>query len=110
FRAIIAAGAKQDPVMATSRILGEVGRLVTEGGYEDKVRVTAALANGKDLYAFRYAVNDKSNTLHYRESQDGSVIVSEPLDRDYEKWTAVPENSAVLACAGRKAEVIPFLP
>lgn len=110
FLAIVGAGAKQDPVMATSRILAEVSRLLSDGGYEDKLRVTAALANGKDLYAFRYAVNDKANTLYYRESNDGIVIVSEPLDRDYEKWTAVPENSAVLACAGRKAEIIPLEP
>src|SRR3982751_6430353 len=81
FLAIVGAGAKQDPVMATSRILGEVSRMLSDGGYEDKLRVTAALANGKDLYAFRYAVNDKANTLYYRESSDGIVIVSEPLDR-----------------------------
>ncbi len=29
----------------------------------DRLRVTAALSNGRDLYAFRYSVNDKANTF-----------------------------------------------
>ena len=31
------------------------------------MRFTAALTNGRDLYAFRYAANDKANSLYYRE-------------------------------------------
>ena len=109
FLAIMGAGAKQDPVGATARILGELTRLMNQGGYREKLRFTAALANGHDLYAFRYAVNDKANSLYYRESEGGVVIVSEPLDRDHTRWQAVPENHVVVARAGKPAEVLPFL-
>ena len=109
FLAIMGAGARQDPVGATARILGELTRLMNQGGYREKLRFTAALANGHDLYAFRYAVNDAANSLYYRESGNNVVIVSEPLDRDHARWQAVPENHVVIARAGKATEVRPFL-
>ena len=73
------------------------------------MRFTAALANGKDLYAFRYAVNDRANTLYYRESEQGIVVVSEPLDKDHGKWTPVPESHVLVAKAGEQTRIVPFL-
>ena len=35
------------------------------GGYG--LCFTAALRNGWDIYAFRYAVNDSANTLYYQQ-------------------------------------------
>ena len=52
-------------------------------------------------------MNDHANTLYYRESDAGIVIVSEPLDRD-KNWIAVPENSVVVACAGERAHIVPL--
>ena len=75
---------------------------MNQGGYSEPLRFTAALADGRDLYAFRYAVNDKANTLYYRESEDGVVIVSEPLDKDHGNWQAVPENRVVIARHGKE--------
>ena len=68
------------------------------------------VADSTDLYAFRYATNDAPNSLYYREARDGIVVVSEPLDRNHESWTTVPENSVVIARSGQPAEVRPFLP
>ena len=56
------------------------------------MRFTAALANGRDLYAFRYAANDKANSLYYRESADNIVVVSEPLDAEHANWKPVPPS------------------
>src|SRR5262245_40196833 len=109
FLAIMGAGARQDAVGATARILGELTRLMNQGGYREKLRFTAALANGHDLYAFRYAVNDAANSRYYRESGKNVVIVSEPLDRDHARWQAVPENHVVIARAGKATEVRAFL-
>jgi predicted glutamine amidotransferase len=75
----------------------------------DRFRFTAALANGRDLYAFRYAVNDRANTLYYSESDRGIVVVSEPLDQDQSSWLTVPENHMVTAREGQKAHVVPLL-
>ena len=41
---------------------------------KEPLRFTSALANGRDLYAFRYSANDKANSLYYRESGDNVVI------------------------------------
>jgi glutamine amidotransferase len=71
------------------------------------LRFTAALSDGRDLYAFRYSVNDHANTLYYRESDGGIVIVSEPFDHD-ENWTTVPEGHVVVAKADERARMLPL--
>ena len=61
--------------------LARLTSFVNQGGAAERLRFTSALSNGKDLYAFRYAVNDRANTLYYRESEQAIVVVSEPLDQ-----------------------------
>ena len=57
------------------------------------MRFTSAIANGRDLYAFRVAVNDAANTLYYREAGGGQVVVvSEPFDKETD-WTEVRRES-----------------
>jgi len=94
---------------AAERTLAALTDLVNQAEPGDRFRFTAALANGRDLYAFRYAVNDRANTLYYRESERGIVVVSEPLDEDHKNWIAVPENHVVVACAGERARILPLL-
>jgi glutamine amidotransferase len=114
FLAILGAGlvgsaAPADPVTATARVIGELTQLVNGEGYGEPLRFTAALSNGQDLYAFRFAVNDAANSLYYRSERKGVVVVSEPLDSDRSHWTAVPNDSVVIARAGEPVEVRPFL-
>ena len=110
FLAIVGAHIDRDPVAATADILGTVADMLTEKGNNDALRFTAALANGQDLYAFRFAVNDHSNTLYYRTSPKGLVVVSEPLDDKRDAWTAVPPNHMLIARAGEPVELRPFVP
>jgi glutamine amidotransferase len=107
FLAILGAS-MDDPVGAAETVLARLTAMVNETAPPDRLRFTAALSNGRDLYAFRYAVNDRANTLYYRESDAGIVIVSEPLDRDHKNWIVVPENSVVVACAGERARIVPL--
>ena len=108
FLAIMGAGAEVSPVVATARVLRHITGMLGEGGHKVSMRFTAALANGRDLYAFRYAVNDAANTLYFRTSGSGVVVVSEPLDVDHKSWTAVPENAVLVAEAGKKVEILPL--
>ena len=62
---------------------------------------TAALSNGRDLYAFRYASNETANTLYYRQVADDVVLVSEPLDHDRAGWQAVPPSHMIVVRDGR---------
>jgi predicted glutamine amidotransferase len=106
FLAIMGSGVER-PIEATEKVLMTLADFVNEG--KDRLRVTAALSNGRDLFAFRYAVNDKANTLYYRESDNGLLIVSEPLDQDRKHWIAVPENHAIVALSGERARIQPLL-
>jgi len=107
FLAIMGAGI-ENPVAATENVLMKLTELVNQTTPADRLRVTAALSNGSDLYAFRYAVNDKANTLYYRESDASLLIVSEPIDQG-ENWIAVPENHALVALSGERVRVLPLL-
>lgn len=111
FLAIAGAGlvgpdAGRDPIEATAATLATLTEIVGGPAGGHPFRFTAALANGRDLYAFRYAVNDAANSLYYRESEDGVLVVSEPLDREHRNWIAVPDNSVVVARHDRPAEIV----
>src|SRR5437764_5779327 len=59
FLAILGAGGDKDPIGATAQVLATLTDMVSHDSYKEALRFTAALANGSDLYAFRYAANDK---------------------------------------------------
>jgi predicted glutamine amidotransferase len=107
FLAMMGAGIDR-PVAAAEKTFGTLTDFVNRNTPPDRLRITAALSNGRDLYAFRYAVNDKANTLYYRESGDAIVIVSEPLDDDQKTWVSVPENHILVALAGERAHIEPL--
>jgi predicted glutamine amidotransferase len=102
-------GIDRDPIGATAGVLAKLASLVSDDEVRDPLRFTAALSNGRDLYAFRYAVNDRANTLYYQMAQTGIVIVSEPLDQERANWIPVPESSVIVVRAGKPPEVLPFL-
>ena len=104
---LMGAGPRRDPIAATAHALAAMTELAGGAGGVP-LRFTAALADGRDLYAFRYAANDDANSLYYQASDSGVVIVSEPLDRDHGNWIAVPENSVVVARRDKPVEVVPL--
>jgi glutamine amidotransferase len=108
FLAIMGAGVERDPIAAGLRILATLTEMVNEEDRREPLRFTAALANGRDLYAFRYAANVPGNSLYYRTAGKDVVIVSEPLDHDHAGWIEVPENHMVIARAGRPVGLVPF--
>jgi glutamine amidotransferase len=108
FLSLFGAGIEASPVAATTNVLQKITAMMANNGSTDSLRFTSALANGRDLYAFRYAVNDAANTLYYRTSGNNVVVVSEPLDEDHASWTAVPENSVLVAEAGKNVEILPL--
>jgi glutamine amidotransferase len=108
FLAILGAGADADPVGATTRTLATIMDIVRASGTDEAVRFTAALSNGRDLYAFRYCSDDTANSLYYREDGEDVVVVSEPLDKDRAGWKPVPPGHLIVARAGQKADPQPF--
>jgi glutamine amidotransferase len=108
FLAILGAGADHDPVGATLRTLATLTRLVHASGTNEPLRFTAALSNGRELYAFRYANNDTANSLYYREAAASVVVVSEPLDRQPGNWKPVPPNHLIVAREHGPVSLEPF--
>jgi ergothioneine biosynthesis protein EgtC len=110
FLAILSSGAEENPIRATEETMTRLKDLLLREDSKPALRFTAALCNGREIYAFRYALNDSANSLYYRRSRYGTVIASEPLDDDRAGWTAVPENSVVIAREGHIVQTLPFLP
>jgi glutamine amidotransferase len=108
FLAILGAGGDRDPIGATAHILAVLTDMVSGKDHKEPLRFTAALANGRDLYAFRYSANDKANSLYYREAGGNVVIVSEPLDREHAHWKQVPPGHIVVAQAKTPVKLLPI--
>jgi predicted glutamine amidotransferase len=109
FLAILGAGGVDDPVAATQRTLARLNKIVEESDTTEPVRFTAALADGRNMYAFRYASDDTANTLYYRDDGGNVVVVSEPLDMDRKHWITVPPGHMISAREGEPGRLIPFL-
>jgi glutamine amidotransferase len=82
-----------DPVAATERVVALVAEMVNE--VQQPLRFTAALSNGRDLYAFRYSANDAANTLYFRKSAHEILAVSEPRYRTMPHWSRSTEKSSL---------------
>jgi predicted glutamine amidotransferase len=107
FLAIVGAGIDQDPIGATRTVLRALCELVNEHGLREHLRFTSALSNGHDLYAFRFAANDRANSLYFREDGDQVIAVSEPYDKEPD-WIEVPPDHVLVARAAKPAEIVPL--
>jgi predicted glutamine amidotransferase len=105
FLVALANGLEEDPVGAMARTLAATKRLMTEAGATEPLRFTAALTNGEDLYAFRWACDARPPTLYHREHEGALIVVSEPLDGTRGGWTAVPPACSLVALAGRPVQM-----
>src|ERR1700730_29304 len=108
FLAILGAGGDKDPIGATARVVATLTEMATTKAMKEPLRFTAALANGRDLYAFRYSANDSANSLYYRESGGNVVVVSEPLDAGRAHWKPVPPGYAVIAQGEKPVRLEPL--
>ena len=95
FLAMLGAGGDKDPIGATKRRARDHDRHGSGKGYKEPLRFTAALANGRDLYAFRYSANDNANSLYYqrvRRQRGGRVRAARRRAR---QWKPVPPGHVV---------------
>jgi glutamine amidotransferase len=84
--------------------LRDVARIMDKHTSDEPMRISCALTNGKDIWAFRYSSDDQSPSMyfgspHTRASEPGSnpitTIASEPSDFDASHWFAVEERHGV---------------
>ena len=97
-----------DPVGEVARVLSAVCGMMRDAGITEPLRFTAALSDGKTLYAFRWSSDCLAPSLYYLQGPDGIMVVSEPLDEHSSGWSEVPAGHVVVAQAGCPALCMPF--
>lgn len=105
FLAALAQGLAEDPLGAMARTLNAIREMMEAFGVEEPLRFTAALTDGEDLYAFRWACDGRPPSLYFREAEGGLTVVSEPIDGKSEGWREVPKGCTLVARAGRPAAI-----
>jgi glutamine amidotransferase len=95
FLVALAEGLDQDPRAALERAAARFIALARARQALPHLRMTAALSDGRRLYAVRYATDEAAPSLYYRwsDSRGGMAVVSEPLESDEGGWTEVPPAS-----------------
>jgi glutamine amidotransferase len=99
FLAALGMGAEEDPVAAVGRMLRAADAAMRAAGNATPLRFTAALTDGHDLWAFRWASDGQAPTLYFRHGPAGLVVVSEPIDENRPDWQEVPQGRCLVATA-----------
>lgn len=110
FLAALARGLDADPVGAMAATLREVKAHMREAGVAGALRFTAAVTDGRGVWAFRWACDARPPTLYYREQPGreqpgGLLLVSEPTDGQRAGWREVPVGGTLIAERGRPPRV-----
>ena len=109
FLIAMARGAAQDPVAAMASTLADIKLMMRDCAVKEPLRFTAAMTNGRDIHAFRWACDHKAPSLYWREQDGDLLVVSEPLDDVRDHWMQVPQGCALVARQGHPVEIRPFL-
>lgn len=97
--------AGETPVEATSAVLDDLRARMHSAGITSPLRFAAALADGDDVHAFRWASDAQPPTLYLHRGPDGQVVASEPLEGEPKGWVPLRQGSALcLHADGRTSE------
>jgi glutamine amidotransferase len=91
-------GLDTDPVGAITRTLNRVMALLKTHNASQPVRFAALHSDGRGLWAYRWASDNKAPSLYWRQMQGGIVVASEPFDPGCPDWNEVPAQSVLLIC------------
>ncbi len=88
------------PAAAMQAVLHDTQVLMLQLGIAEPLRFAAALSDGEQLLAFRFASDDRPPSLYVGGDAQGHIVASEPLDAHPEAWQTVPANSWLRVAAG----------
>lgn len=86
---------------ATRQVLLDTVDEMAARGITTPLRFSAALADGKQLWAVRWASDDKPPSLYLKPQPGGWAIASEPLGDDAEAWQPLAKGEFVHVHDGR---------
>jgi glutamine amidotransferase len=104
FLVALSKGLVHDPIAAIQETLRDVAKIMNRHHADEPMRISCALTNGRDIWAFRYSSDDQSPSMyfgspHTRAKEQGihpiTTIASEPSDSDADHWFKVEERHGV---------------
>jgi predicted glutamine amidotransferase len=104
FLVALSRGLIKDPITAIQATLRDVAKIMAQHQSIEPMRVSCALTNGKEIWAFRFSSDDHSPSMyigspHTRasgpEGKPINTIASEPSDSDAAHWFKAEERSGV---------------
>ena len=110
FCLLLAQGLETDPLGALSRSLLQVRKAMEAAGIAAPLRYTAALSDGRRIFAVRYASDFLPPSLYWRSEGVGVTIVSEPLEPDSRAWNPLPPNQVLVVGQDLQACFAPLFP
>lgn len=120
-------GLEHDPVGSVERAVGFIEQVGRSRGIEHPIRMSVAVSNGQNIWAFRYSSEGRSPSLYFSTtietlrkqysdnpifqtvSDETRMVVSEPLGNLAGAWNEVPESSYGVIGQGED-ELRPFTP
>jgi predicted glutamine amidotransferase len=109
FLIAMARGGATDPVGAMASTLSQIKVMMADCAICEPLRFTAALTDGENLYAFRWACDNKAPTLYWRDNAGCLLVVSEPLDDSHSNWQPIPQGHVLIAEKDQNIKVQPFM-
>lgn len=95
FQLMITFGMRTEPNRAIAKTIGVIDELRRRHDIDEAFRATIAVTNGRTVYAVRWSSDKHSPSLYLNRTESGTLLVSEPLDEDISRWTAIPADSYV---------------
>jgi glutamine amidotransferase len=104
FLVALSKGLISDPIGAIQATLRDVELIMQKYKAQEPMRVSCALTNGEDIWAFRYSSDDQSPSMYFgsphtrakkTSSHPITTIASEPSDSDAAHWFKVEERRGV---------------
>lgn len=93
FLLMVQNGLDRDPAGAIIATIAEISDICGLRGIDAPFRLTICLSDGKHLYACRHATDDNPPSLYWRETETGTLVVSEPIDGEQGCWHKVPADT-----------------
>jgi predicted glutamine amidotransferase len=85
----------EPPEVAMGAVLETTLAHMQAQGITEPLRFAAALSDGEQLLAFRFASDNRPPSLYLGETAQGCIVASEPLDAQPARWRCVPANTWV---------------
>jgi glutamine amidotransferase len=104
FLVALSNGLTDNPIAAIQATLKDVTQIMERHQAQEPLRISCAVTNGKEIWAFRYSSDDQSPSMyigspHTRADDQNlhtiTTIASEPSDSDAAHWAKVEERHGV---------------